>query len=133
MSITKRLAISVMLALVTAGIYWAIRDIWMGEWVPTTAIVTGKHYVPDRSHWQTVGSVDANGQATTRQEYVSLPPEYHVFARDDDGEIHDLDDRWLFSYVENGMRVALKMRIGRSGWRWATVVDRERTQTMVRK
>lgn len=127
MNVWQRIGISLGLAVFGAGVYWCVADVYFGQWVAIEARVTGRRFVPDRSHWQTDIHADSKGHITTSTHYVSIPAEYHVFCVEADGTPRDMDDVWGFSNIGNGQRVVLRARVGRSGHRWSTSIDRERS------
>lgn len=109
---------------VAAGfaIYFAvyfIRDVATGEDRNYTATVIGKQFVPDRSHWETY--IESYSCGTSRQprwcsrtaiRYVRIPPEYHVFARDETGESFNFDDSWAFTWFVEKDACRLQSRVG---------------------
>lgn len=130
-SIPKRLAAAAGLAALCTLGYWCVADMWFGEWRSIRARVTGRQFVPDHSHWVTdvyaCGTTEAP-QTCTSMRYVSLPAEFHVFVIEPDGARRDIDDAWGFSNLREGGPVTLKARVGRSGIRWMTIIDREKSK-----
>lgn len=99
------------------------RDIYSGEWHTYPAKVTGKQFIPDRSHWQII-SVCHSGPGNSinchpELHYIIVPPEYHIFVLEPGGQSHDFDDSKAFIRYESGTRIMLRARVGGlTGWRW---------------
>lgn len=129
MPVAKRAGIAAAMAACCTLAYWATCDIWRGEWREIPARVTGRHFVPDRSHWTTVvyncGTAD-RPQTCTRQRYVNIPAEYHVFTVEPDGRHGDFNDAWAFSNLNAGDHCIITARVGRSGWRWLQTIKHEK-------
>jgi hypothetical protein len=125
----KRALIAAGCAIVAFGIFWCVRDVWAGEWRAFPATVTGKQFVPDRSHWEVHVSSDAKGRASTNMVYVSVPAEYHVFVVEPSGDPGDFNDAWAFSNLAEHQRCQLRARVGRSGWRWYTRIEHTRHES----
>jgi hypothetical protein len=115
------------------GIYWIASDIYGGGWVTIEARVVGRQFIPDRSRWETYTYSCGSGESLRRcsgRRYVSIPAEYRVFCVEPDGTQRNLDDAWGFSNLADGGRVVLRARVGRSGFRWSTSIDRERSPSI---
>lgn len=124
----KRIAIAIAFTVAAYAVFWCVRDVWFGEWRNNQARVTGRQFVPDRSHWEPYMyecGTSKSPRTCFGTRYVNIPAEYHVFVSDVNGG-GNYDDPWAFSNLVEGEFCTIRSRYGASGFRWHSYIVHER-------
>lgn len=123
MTLRKRVLMSAGLAIGCGVLYWCVMDVFRGEWRSYSGRVTSHVYVSART--EIIPYSYACGHRTCTGVRAVYHPEKHLVFVAFDGTHAEFNDRNAYARLADGDTCTVRSRIGRSGFRWGSVIAPE--------